>query len=63
MCVLNGRSAEKIEAVTFSALRMQESDSEEILRNRIDRGCNDEEAMLMVDQQQVKNEEKSSQAW
>ncbi|MFZ7945839.1 hypothetical protein [Neobacillus sp. 19] len=62
MCVLNGRKAEKIEAVTFSVLRMQERDSEEILRNRIDRRCNDGEAMLMVGQL-VKNEEKSIQAW
>jgi hypothetical protein len=53
--VLNGRKAEKIEAVTFSDLRMQESDMEEILRSSIDMICDDEESMLIVGQQ-VKNE-------
>jgi hypothetical protein len=53
--LLNGRKAEKIEAVTFSDLRMHESDMEEILRNSIDMICDDEESMLIVGQQ-VKNE-------
>ncbi|WHY88579.1 hypothetical protein QNH39_12365 [Neobacillus novalis] len=55
MYVLNGRKAEKIEAVTFADLRMQESDIEEILRSSIDMICDDEESMLIVGQQ-VKNE-------
>ncbi|WP_066069792.1 hypothetical protein [Neobacillus soli] len=55
MYFLNGRKAEKIEAVTFADLRMQESDIEEILRSSIDMICDDEESMLIVGQQ-VKNE-------
>ncbi|SHR48466.1 Uncharacterised protein [Mycobacteroides abscessus subsp. abscessus] len=54
--VLRGRKkAEKLEAVTFTELGMQESDLEEILRNSIDMICDDEESMLIVGQQ-VKNE-------
>ncbi|MED1472670.1 hypothetical protein [Bacillus salipaludis] len=55
MYVLNGRKAERIEAVTFSELGLQESDIEEILRCSIDMICDDEESMLIVGQQ-VKNE-------
>jgi RecB family endonuclease NucS len=55
MYILNGRKADKIEAVTFTELRMQESDIEEILRTSIDMICDEEESMLIVGQQ-VKNE-------
>jgi hypothetical protein len=54
--VLRGKKkAEKLEAVTFTELGMQESDLEEILRNSIDMICDEEESMLIVGQQ-VKNE-------
>ncbi len=43
--------AEKIEAVTFSSLGMQESDIEEILRDNIGMICDDEESMLIVGRQ------------
>lgn len=52
---IKGKKAEKIEAVTFSELGMQENDIEEILRCSIDMLCNDEESMLIVGRQ-VKNE-------
>ncbi len=52
---IKGKKAEKIEAVTFSELGMQESDIEEILRCSIDMLCDDEESMLIVGRQ-VKNE-------
>lgn len=55
MYVLRGKKkAEKLEAVTFTELGMQESDLEEILRNSIDMICDEEESMLIVGQQ-VKN--------
>lgn len=55
MYVLRGKKkAEKLEAVTFAELGMQESDLEEILRNSIDMICDEEESMLIVGQQ-VKN--------
>lgn len=55
MYVLSGRKkAEKLEAITFTELGMQESDLEEILRNSIDMICDEEESMLIVGQQ-VKN--------
>lgn len=55
MYVLRGKKkAEKLEAVTFTELGMQESDLEEILRNSIDIICDEEESMLIVGQQ-VKN--------
>lgn len=52
---IKGKKAEKIEAVTFSDLGMQENDIEEILRCSIDMLCDDEESMLIVGRQ-VKNE-------
>ncbi len=52
---IKGKKAEKIEAVTFSDLGMQEHDIEEILRCSIDMLCDDEESMLIVGRQ-VKNE-------
>lgn len=55
MYVLNKNKAEKLEAVTFSELGLQESDLEEILRNSIDMICDEEESMLIVGQQ-VRNE-------
>lgn len=54
MYLLKGKKAEKIEAVTFSDLQMQESDIEEILRRSIDMICDEEDSMLIVGQQ-VKN--------
>ncbi|AYA76003.1 hypothetical protein DOE78_11450 [Bacillus sp. Y1] len=55
MYVLRGKKkAEKLEAVTFTELGMQESDLEEILKNSIDMICDEEESMLIVGQQ-VKN--------
>lgn len=55
---IKGKKAEKIEAVTFAELGMQESDIEEILRCSIDMLCDDEESMLIVGRQ-VKNEKHS----
>lgn len=52
---IKNKKAEKIEAITFSALGMQENDIEEILRCSIDMLCDDEESMLIVGRQ-VKNE-------
>ncbi|MBS4031619.1 MAG: hypothetical protein KGZ63_09410 [Clostridiales bacterium] len=52
---IKGKKAEKIEAVTFSDLGIQENDIEEILRCSIDMLCDDEESMLIVGRQ-VKNE-------
>ena len=52
---IKGNRAEKMKAVTFSELGMQESHIEEILRCCIDMLCDDEESMLIVGRQ-VKNE-------
>jgi len=52
---IKGKKAEKIEAVTFSELGMQDNDIEEILRCSIDMLCDDDESMLIVGRQ-VKNE-------
>ncbi|UII56539.1 hypothetical protein LS684_03385 [Cytobacillus spongiae] len=55
MYILKGNKAEKIDAVTFAELGMQESHLEEVIRSDIDIICSDEESMLIVGQQ-VKNE-------
>ncbi len=55
MYSINGKKAEKIEAVTFSELGMQENEIEEILRTSVDMLCEDEESMLIVGRQ-VRNE-------
>ncbi len=52
---IKGNKAERIEAVTFTDLGMQENDIEEILRCNIDMICDEEESMLIVGRQ-VKNE-------
>jgi hypothetical protein len=52
---IKNKKAEKIEAITFTSLGMQENDIEEILRCSIDMLCDDEESMLIVGRQ-VKNE-------
>jgi len=52
---IKSKKAVKVEAVTFSELRMQENDLEEILRCSIDMLCDDEESMLIIGRQ-VKNE-------
>jgi len=52
---IKGKKAIKNEAVTFSELKMQENDIEEILRGSIDMLCDDEESMLIVGRQ-VNNE-------
>lgn len=52
---IKGKKAEKIEAVTFSDLGMQENDIEEILRCSVDMLCDDEDSMLIVGRQ-VKND-------
>lgn len=57
MYILKGNKAEKIDAVTFAELGMQESDIEEVIRCGIDMICSDEESMLIVGQQ-VKNEKR-----
>jgi len=51
---IKGKKAEKLEPVTFTELKMLESDIEEILRTSIDMLCDDEESMLVVGRQ-VKN--------
>lgn len=57
MYSINGKKAERIEAVTFADLKMLESDVEEILRSSIEMLCDDEESMLVVGRQ-VKYESK-----
>ena len=52
---LKDNKAVKIEAVTFTELRIAESDIEELLRCNIDMLCGEEESMLIVGRQ-VKNE-------
>jgi RecB family endonuclease NucS len=52
---IQGKRAIKIEEATFSALGIQETDLEELLRNNIDLLCSEEESMLIVGRQ-VKNE-------
>ena len=54
MYSIKGKKAEKLEPVTFTELKMLESDIEEILRTSIDMLCDDEESMLVVGRQ-VKN--------
>lgn len=56
MYQIKGNKAERIEAVTFSELGMQENDIEEILRCNIEMICDDEESMLVVGRQ-VRNED------
>ncbi len=55
MYIMKGTDAAKVEPVTFSDLKMKESDVEELLRKNVDLVCDDEESMLLVGQQ-VKNE-------
>lgn len=55
MYSIKGNTAERIEAVSFSELGMQENDIEEILRCNIDMLCDGEDSMLIVGRQ-VKNE-------
>ncbi|MFS1516392.1 hypothetical protein V1503_07770 [Bacillus sp. SCS-151] len=57
MYILKGNKAEKIDAVKFAELGMQESDMEEVVRSDIDLICSDEESMLIVGQQ-VQNEKR-----
>jgi hypothetical protein len=55
MYCIKDDKAEKVEPVTFSELKMQESQIEELLRNNIDMLCDEEESMLIVGRQ-VKDE-------
>lgn len=57
MFKLKGSTTEKLEPVTFTDLKMQESDIEELLRNNIEMLCDDEDSLLVVGRQ-VKNEKK-----
>lgn len=52
---IKNKAASKVEKVTFSELKMLESDIEEILRNSIEMLCDDEESMLMIGRQ-VRNQ-------
>ncbi len=52
---IKDKKATKLEAVTFSALNIQENEIEEVLRNSIDMLCDEEESMLIVGRQ-VRNE-------
>jgi len=55
MYKIKDNKAEKVEAVTFSELGMQENNIEEILRCNIEMLCGEEESMLLVGRQ-VRNE-------
>lgn len=55
MFSINGKSALKVEPVTFAELNMTENNIEEILRNNIEMICEEEESMLMIGRQ-VRNE-------
>jgi Predicted nuclease of the RecB family len=52
---ISGQEAIKIESVNFSDLQMKEKDVEEILRNKVEMLCGDEEALLIVGRQ-VRND-------
>ncbi|WP_422485417.1 hypothetical protein [Gudongella sp. DL1XJH-153] len=54
---INGNTAQRIEPVTFSELKMTESEIEELLRKNIEMICDEEESLLIVGRQ-VRNEKK-----
>ncbi|UOR13609.1 hypothetical protein [Halobacillus amylolyticus] len=51
MYKITNNRADKLEAATFAAIGLQESDIEELLRQNIDMICDEEESMLIVGKQ------------